>query len=289
MEHISLKSKKDPVDSPFSFKIMENHVSESTLNYYDWHWHNTIQFCLMTEESVTFHVNQKKYELQEGHALFINSKQLHRTYNEHGTRNAYLCFDFDPALISGYPGAGITSRFVTPYIQLNSLDSYLIQGELPWEKEILKHLNSIQKIYTSEDSEYRIWVLLHAIWSLLYYNLFSRTSPEVQQVNDRIRNLLLYIEKHFHEDIQLDELASEVHLSGSYLCRQFKQQMNCTIFEYITNYRLLRSVEMLEQGCSVTDAAYMCGFHTTSFYIKKFKEKTGVTPGKYISSSQSSI
>lgn len=84
------------------------------------------------------------------------------------------------------------------------------------------------------------------------------------------------------EKIELNDLAKEVNLSKSTCCREFKKYMNCTIFEYIINYRLVASSNLLiTTNNSISDIAYQCGFGSTSYFIEKFKMKTGVSPSIY--------
>lgn len=58
--------------------------------------------------------------------------------------------------------------------------------------------------------------------------------------------------------------------------------MKCTIFEYIINYRLVVSGKLLlTTNDSISSIAYQCGFGSTSYFIEKFKKKTGVSPLVY--------
>ncbi len=94
--------------------------------------------------------------------------------------------------------------------------------------------------------------------------------------------MIEYITKHYHENIQLDDLSKEIGISKSTCCREFKNHMNCTIFEYIMNYRLIEATKLLlSSDYNITEIAYMCGFSTSSYFIKHFKKKTGVSPYVY--------
>lgn len=58
--------------------------------------------------------------------------------------------------------------------------------------------------------------------------------------------------------------------------------MNCSIFEYITNYRLVESEKLLITiNESITDIAYKCDFASASYFIEKFKLQTGMLPFVY--------
>ena len=71
-------------------------------------------------------------------------------------------------------------------------------------------------------------------------------------------------------------------MSRNECCRYFKQMMNMTITEYLLEYRLSKAAELLEtSGLSITEIAEKTGFCDVSYFIKKFKEKTGITPSTY--------
>ena len=66
-----------------------------------WHWHEDLQFFLISEGEVEITVGRVRHHLKEGEGLFVNSGLLHmsRSLSE-GWRSAYYCLDFSPMLLS---------------------------------------------------------------------------------------------------------------------------------------------------------------------------------------------
>lgn len=111
----------------------------------------------------------------------------------------------------------------------------------------------------------------------MFKNYFSNFPSQIQSYElMRMKKIITYVNAYYQDKITLDQIADEVGLTPHYLCRHFKQQMNCTLFEYILDFRLRKSIELLEK-----DISYMCGFGDVHFYIKKFKKKINVTPYVY--------
>lgn len=99
--------------------------------------------------------------------------------------------------------------------------------------------------------------------------------------NQRIKEILSYIREHFTEKITLDEIAKHLHLSTNECCRFFKKNMNCTLFEYITEYRLSKSMELLEHtDLPVSQIAYESGFGSSSYFTKN-SAKTSADSGAF--------
>lgn len=65
-------------------------------------------------------------------------------------------------------------------------------------------------------------------------------------------------------------------------CRVFKEALGCTIVEYLTGYRIEKSLSLLrDPDLSVTETGYAVGFTDASYFIRKFREIMGCTPRQY--------
>lgn len=80
---------------------------------------------------------------------------------------------------------------------------------------------------------------------------------------------------------QVEDLASQLHISNSYLARVFKRQVGTSVYEYIRNMKFAYAVKLLSEGRSVTEACFDSGFNSYSHFIQMFKRKYGMTPHKY--------
>ena len=82
--------------------VIRRHV----LGFVNWHWHEELQFCLVTRGAVEFHVSETVLSLSPGQGIFINAGQLHMARDGDG-QGAYLCLDFHPRLIAGTAGGAV--------------------------------------------------------------------------------------------------------------------------------------------------------------------------------------
>lgn len=96
-----------------------------------------------------------------------------------------------------------------------------------------------------------------------------------------VAKALKLIEEQFVTLQQVDDLASQLHISTSYLARVFKRQVGTSVYEYIRNMKFAFAVKLLADGKSVTEACFDSGFNSYSHFIQMFKRKYGVTPHKY--------
>ena len=93
---------------------------------------------------------------------------------------------------------------------------------------------------------------------------------------------MVYIQEHYAEKITLEELAEQIHLCRSESCRLFKRYMNASIFDYLLDYRVERSLPLLrDDRLDVTQIAGMTGFSNPAYFAKIFRRKMGCTPFQY--------
>ena len=84
----------------------------------------------------------------------------------------------------------------------------------------------------------------------------------------------------------LEEWSTEVGASKRTLNRLFSTQTGMTFNAWRQQRRLLRAIELLACGESVTATAMEVGYENTSAFIGMFKRCLGTTPSKYLSHQQ---
>ena len=60
--------------------------------------------------------------------------------------------------------------------------------------------------------------------------------------------------------------------------------MGCTLYRYLLDRKLDYSFSLLKEGKNVTEACYLLGFNSSSFYIEAFRRRFFGTPYKYVRS-----
>ena len=122
----------------------------------------------------------------------------------------------------------------------------------------------------------QVWEILHEHFS----EILETATPDIK--NQSIRMIIDYIDQHYAEPLELEEIAKKAGWAKSTCCREFKKTMNCTIFEYIMNCRLSQSERLLlSSDHTITEIAGLCGFDTSSYFIRNFKARTGISPTAY--------
>ena len=100
-------------------------------------------------------------------------------------------------------------------------------------------------------------------------------NPLIGEVKD-------YIFRHFHDTIQITDIAKHLNVNPDYLSHLFKKQENITIKRYILKEKIRRSRNLLQYSdYSIQEISFYLGFSSQSHFCKVFQEMTGETPGRY--------
>ena len=84
-------------------------------------------------------------------------------------------------------------------------------------------------------------------------------------------------------EIKTDELAAAAHMSRSHFFRVFRNYAGMSVNDYILKLRVEKVTRLLlDTGCNILDAAYACGFTSSSGFYKSFKKITGCSPKEYM-------
>lgn len=83
-------------------------------------------------------------------------------------------------------------------------------------------------------------------------------------------------------DFKYDKLALNMNMSNSALFRKMKESTGKTPGEYIKDKRIEYAANLfIIKGVSVSEASFLSGFKSVSFFSEEFKKRFGTTPSEY--------
>lgn len=106
--------------------------------------------------------------------------------------------------------------------------------------------------------------------------------------NKRASQLIEKVKKYISDNYQNDELdinivAKSLFVNYGHLCFVFKRDTGITINEYITEFRIKKAKELIDNGEQlVFSVAKKVGYADANYFGKCFKKFYGLTPSKYI-------
>lgn len=98
----------------------------------------------------------------------------------------------------------------------------------------------------------------------------------------RIVQAKRYIDDHFTEDINLNDISDEANFSKYHFLRIFKKAYGKTPNEYLTEKKLEHARRLLETGTfSISEVCFKVGFESLGSFSSLFKRAVGDSPSVY--------
>ncbi|MDD6615774.1 MAG: response regulator [Lachnospiraceae bacterium] len=176
-------------------------------------------------------------------------------------------------LLSRYAGSKPRSHIYVRYI-CTSLLQQLMQ-QLPCSMEEFEE--AAGKIYM-----FRHFSDIEKLIQDYLERVIDQIRQEINSSNYVVYQVKQYIDLHFQEDLNLNQLADQVFLSPNYLSNVFTKYTGCSLSKYIKQVRLTKAKELLcTTNMKIAEVGKKVGYVNTSYFIKKYQEMYGTTPEKY--------
>ncbi len=90
-----------------------------------------------------------------------------------------------------------------------------------------------------------------------------------------------YIDRHFAERIDLNNIAGAAYFSKYHFLRLFKKTYGRTPHQYLTSLRIERAKELLSADMPCGEVCLALGFESLSSFTRLFKRHVKLTPAEY--------
>lgn len=242
--------------------------------------------------------------IREGNGNLLVGEQVHRFEAEAvfliGANQPHL-FNSDPAYFEGNSTLSIhaLTLFFDPIKMGKTLQAI---PELSGMNALLSGFD--RGIKVSEGSKIRVielmlWIqaahtlkrvaffleLLECLYAEQNPIYLSQKSPFSisESEGQRMSTVFNYLLKHYAEDLELEKVAAQVHLTPPAFCRYFKKHTRKTFTVFLNEIRINAACRMLkeEQQLTVAEVAYSTGFNNIPHFNRTFKRVMGQRPNDW--------
>lgn len=246
------------------------------------HFHEDLEFTVVLSGAMQYYVNAEIVRLEAGDGIFVNARQLHYGFSEEKRECEFLCVLLHPMLLCS--SQAFENAFVAPLLGSPQAAYRKLRESVPWEKEILRELKHIYAVKDCPTAPVKIQLSFLKIWDLLLDNLRpdsgEKHAPPVELTV--LKNIVGFIQKNYAEKLLLADIAAAGAVGQSKCCKLFGKYFHQTPGAYLTQYRLNRSLPLLQDtSLSVTEIAYAVGFSGASYYAEVFHRWAGLSPTEY--------
>lgn len=239
------------------------------------HYHNSYEMYFLEEGKRTVLINEQLFEINQYDIVLFKPNVLHR--NSGGSIHARTVLYFTENLLKQYFTPQAIKLMLPCFdeeIMSLSRDTFMLIKELLIKIEN-QNINNIDNC---------IFAYISSILLLLNENKESfipRLTPE-SSLSKKIAPILSYIGKNYKSIMSISDIANEFFITKYHLCRIFKESTGLTITQYINGLKVHQACELLRKtDSSITEIGFTCGFNSTMYFCKTFKEIVSMTPSEF--------
>ena len=137
----------------------------------------------------------------------------------------------------------------------------------------------LQSIFSSfGDQKMLVRRLLH-----LYEEVVTQWLEVFQSAENKvIQSVKAYVQTHYHEKLELEDVAKQVYLNPSYLGTFFKRETGINFSEYLISVRIEQAKSMLKEiTYTISEIADRVGYRDANHFSKVFQKQVGIKPSEY--------
>jgi len=250
------------------------------------HSHPYYEVYYFHEGKCNYLIGDQIYNLAPGDLIIMYGMTLHCPKIDPDVPYVRSIVHFEPAILRPYLSLPRALPVLQPFEQFKNYRLSL-RGE---DKAEAERILLLMDGYQRKGDAVSAGRLMLAFVDLLYFVYDSCLKP----LNERrefpsekektVQDVIALLETRYtDDDLNMESLQKELHLSKSYLAKIFKEVTGATIFEYVYRKRVneAKILFLLEPGLAVTDTAFRLGFKHLAHFSRLFKQQTGMTPERY--------
>lgn len=142
--------------------------------------------------------------------------------------------------------------------------------------------SSFENAFTVISSARTISDISDFITSRIREAVTAISNSQSDSENPVITKVRTYINLHLSSDFSLEDAAMYAGVSSFYLSKLFKEEMNDTFINYVTELKMEKAAHLLkETDMSIKEITGATGYNDQNYFSKIFKNKYDMSPSEY--------
>lgn len=295
-------------DAPMFFSFTEHSLLSQYPNMRaECHWHIDFEFTYVIRGHMWYFVNGKTIRIDEGQAIFVNSRQLHYGFTKDGTDCEFSCVLLNPARMCA--SAEVYERFIAslakddafPYAVFRSDDGHggaVIEQIMRLHNVKFGRLDRTKRddlppmagtMALSDDME-SLTVLSCFYQMIRELTMAARdrgnngmTVPSVRHSHVIALGMMCdFVRRQYTRQITLEQIAESGAVGRTACAAIFRELLNQTPIEFVNDVRVRSAANLLTATqLPIATIASRTGFSSTSYFTRTFRHIMHITPLRY--------
>ena len=256
--------------------IMTHSIDETPKDAeFPMHVHDSYELYCFVSGKASYMVEGRIYDLRTGSILLMRSAETHKLIVNGSGRYERYVLHFRPEFLID---RGFSEDLFAPFLNrgLGERNLYL-PSEFPDIKPIDFFVKCFREIEILPKEEV-VAANLSSFLCAACAAFKGRVEPPYEEDRDIGREVIDYINANLSEELSLEVISREVHMSPSQIGRVFRKLTGTSVYDYVISKRLIVAQELISKGENATEAAQRAGFRDYSAFYRLCKKRLGVSP-----------
>jgi AraC-like DNA-binding protein len=251
------------------------------------HTHDFHELVIATQGSGVQHINENEYFITAGDVFVLKGRVTHGYSRTNGLEFYNLSFDNNRHNLFKKEFCSLPGYYALFEIEPNLNSDLKPKDRLKLDTSELAHAVGIclelHKEFLEKKPGYEIGVLSNLNLLILYLSRIY-----IKQQNKSKGNILpmtqtlMYIERNYRNNLDLNTLASTAGMSVSNFLRVFNKSFDQSPIEYVNRFRISKACSLLsEGGDNLTQIAMEVGFSDSNYFSRTFRKVMNTSPREF--------
>ncbi len=242
------------------------------------HYHEFYKLVFLLSGSGSYNVEGRHYQLVSGDIVLVGSRCVHKPHFEPGIMYERVILYISPELLR----TGSTADYSLEDL-FSGEKSHVLRPTDVFRRKMLAMTAQLESEMSGAEpgasvlAQCVLFEMLVWIGREMAVGRASLPGPSAPK-DEKIREILRYIDDNLTEDLSIDDLAARFYISKYHMMRRFREETGSSIHTYLSDKRLLMARDLISGGVSATDACFRSGFRSYSAFSRAYGKLFGVTP-----------
>lgn len=250
------------------------------------HFHEHVEMIFCMKGSFLVTVDDKTETIHENELICIGGNSVHSTFSKDKESLIFVMF-FAPQFIEVPFNSTIERKYISSFQDMFSLgQGYKVIKDRNRDGLLRSYVENIHREYlanrTGNELSIKGWFYQIITYLLREEEVEYETAAEDVNGKKHIEKAITYIDKHYREELSVEQMARMCNLSYHYFSKVFKKVMGQSFKQYIDSVRVSEAEKlMITKDISIGEVAFQVGFLDQGSFYRLYKRVRGFTPTEF--------
>ena len=230
-------------------------------------WHNEYEFLYIVSGTETIYIENDYYVASPGDIVAINPGRIHTITGENWVHHCII------------PSEQL--------LQTIGVDSSAHLTPLIRDPELSKAFLNILTAFETErkfKKQFQQLALQNFLLLMFEKHEMIRFDASTQKLNPNFAvtiKVIKYLREHLPETFPIDNIAAEIGITSSYMCRCVKTATGLSIIDHLNRLRCYNAKHLImHTDKKIGEIAALCGYQSNSYFSKTYQKIIGQSPNE---------